>query len=73
MKLELDEKELRRIRVQSMDVACDAFFTWLSAHSDAQSLLEYDEWVHHQTEFLEGLKQVSWQNRAKILAKIEGR
>lgn len=70
--MELNEKELRRIRVQSMAVACDAFFTWLSAHSHAQGLLEYDAWVHKQTEFLEGLKQVSWQNRAKMLAEIEG-
>ena len=73
MKLELDEEELRRARLESMAIACDAFFSWLSAHSDAQFLLQGVAWEFYQTQFLEGLKQVTRQKRDQMFPTIRGR
>lgn len=55
MKLGLDEKELRRSRVESMAFAVDCFFTWLSAHSDAQDLYRGSHWHSTKQAYLEAL------------------
>lgn len=70
--MEKDEVELRRNRESSVAVACDAFFSWLSAHHDAQSIMQGYEWSFYQSQFLDSVRGVTNQIRANALRQEGG-
>lgn len=73
MKMEMDEKELRNARDKSVAVAVDAFFSWLSAHRDAQDIFEGSEWEFYQSQFLDSLKHLTRVKRDQMLERMRGR